>query len=318
MKVLHALIAVAFVVGLTAGMGRGTVQASERQFTTLDAPQGGTGPGQGTATSGINQHGDIVGSYVDSKGVSHGFLLHQGRYTKVDYPRSQRTQVFGINAQEDIVGNYSDATGTYGFLRHQGRYSTLHDPKAGAKGNTFANGINAQGDIAGQWFDSKGVSHGFLLHQGRYTTLDHAKAGTTSAWMGTYPNGINAQGDIVGSYVDSTGARHGFLRRQGRYTTLDAPQAASPSGTGGVGTVAAGINEQGDITGTYLDSNLVWHGFLLHQGQYTILDHPKAATVPGPGEESPSGTMAWSINTQGDIVGTYGDSKSVSHGFLWH
>jgi uncharacterized membrane protein len=318
MKVLRVLIIISLIVGVAAGAGRGAVRASGHQFTTLDAPQAGTRPGQGTSANGINQRGDIVGSYVDGKGIDHGFLLHQGRYTRVDFPKAWRTQVFGINEQGDMVGNYSDAKTTYGFLRHQGRYTTLHDPKAGSTGFTFANGINAQGDVVGQYFDSKHVSHGFLLHQGRYTTLDHPGAGTRSEWMGTYPTGINQQGDIVGSYVDSTGARHGFLRHQGRFTTLNAPQAASPSGTGGAGTVAASINQQGDVAGVYFDRNLVLHGFLLHQGRYTRLDHPKAARVRGASKVEQLGTTAFGISNQGDIVGTYGDSKGVSHGFLWH
>jgi uncharacterized membrane protein len=318
MKVLRALLII-LVMGLVGGAGLGPVQARGHQFTTFDAPHGGTGAGQGTTASGINQQGDIVGSYVDSKGISHGFLLRQGQFTKVDYPKAQSTVVAGINERGDLVGYYIDGKGVpHGFLRHQGRYATVHVPQAGTTGATFANGINAHGDIVGQYFDSKHVSHGFLLHQGQSTTVWHAEAGIGSAWMGTYPNGINQQGDIVGSYVDSTGARHGFLLRQGRYTTLDAPEAASPSGTGGAGTAAFSINRQGDIVGIYFDRNLLLHGFLLHQGTYSVLDYPKAARVRGPGEEPHSGTIACGINIRGAIVGTYSDSKGVNHGFLWH
>jgi hypothetical protein len=68
------------------------------------------------------------------------------------------------------------------------------------------------------------------------------------------------------------------------------------------------------MVGFYLDKKGVNHGFLLHQGKYTVLGHPRAATAHGPGEEPILGTISRGINSRGDIVGTYGDSKGVSHG----
>lgn len=316
MKLLRILIII-LVMALLGGMGRGTAQATSRQFTAFNAPHAGTHAGQGTTASGINRQGEVVGSFVDSKGVEHGFLLRAGTYTTLDVPKAKRTEAFGINQRGDIVGNFTRGNVTSGFLLHAGRYSTLRDPNAGATGSTFANAINAQGDIVGQWFDRKGVSHGFLLHRGRYTTLDASRAGAASGWMGTYPTGINVWGDIVGSYVDSKAARHGFLLHDGHWTTLNAPKAASPSGTGGAGSVAAGINSHKDIVGMYFDRTMILHGFQLRGSTYTALDHPGAATAPGTGGEPRSGTMASGINDRGTVVGTYVDSKAVSHGFLW-
>ncbi len=317
MKGLQALVIIPVIALAVAGPA--VVQASGHQFTRIDAPKAGTGPGEGTALSGSNQRGDIVGAYVDGKGVTHGFVLRQGRYTTVDYPGAKVhfTQVMAINEQGDIVGSYADGTVAHGFLRQQGQYVTLQYPRAGTIGLMFANGINTHGDIVGSYYDDMHVSHGYLFHQGRYTTLDDPKAGSDSADMGTYPIGINQQGDIVGSYVDRAGAHHGFLLRQGRSTTLDAPRAASAKGTACAGSAASGINRQGDIVGCYADRNLVLHGFLLHQGKYTVLDDPSAAKVHGPGEETQAGTIALGISERGAVVGTYVDSQGVSHGFLW-
>ena len=52
------------------------------------------------------------------------------------------------------------------------------------------------------------------------------------------------------------------------YTTFDDPLAS-----GGDGTHAAGINDTGQIVGTYDDASGV-HGFLLSGGSYTTLDAP--------------------------------------------
>jgi len=53
---------------------------------------------------------------------------------------------------------------------------------------------------------------------------------------------------------------HGFVRaKDGTITTIDAPGA----GTGpGQGTQCGSINPAGAITGSYIDSNNVFHGFL--------------------------------------------------------
>jgi hypothetical protein len=49
------------------------------RFSTLNDPAAGTQEGQGTTALGIDGQGDaVVGDYVDSAGVSHGFLVHLG------------------------------------------------------------------------------------------------------------------------------------------------------------------------------------------------------------------------------------------------
>ena len=40
----------------------------------FDAPNAGTGPGQGTRPSTNNLEGTVTGWYIDSKGLNHGFL----------------------------------------------------------------------------------------------------------------------------------------------------------------------------------------------------------------------------------------------------
>jgi probable HAF family extracellular repeat protein len=71
--------------------------------------------------------------------------------------------------------------------------------------------------------------------------------------------------------------------------------------------MAAGINNQGQIVGYYLDStsfNARFHGFLYNRGQYTTLDDPSALN-----------TAPFSINDAGQIVGAY-SSGGNGHGFV--
>lgn len=107
-----------------------------------------------------------------------------------------------------------------------------------------------------------------------------------------------------------TVAEQGRVQAVGsRFDTLNAPQAGTNQGQG---TWASGINSHGDIVGNFVGGKSVEHGFLLHQGHYTVLDAPKAGTKKGPG------TFAAGINSQGNIVGFYFDANNVTHGFLLH
>ena len=107
----------------------------------------------------------------------------------------------------------------------------------------------------------------------------------------------------MGTYVDSAGNnRHGFLRsKEGdNYTTLDVP--------GAIFTVAQGINNAGTIAGLYVDTN-GQHGFVLSGGVYTTIH------VDVNGDVAAS-TAIFSINAQGEIVGSYSDASGKQHGYV--
>jgi probable HAF family extracellular repeat protein len=118
-------------------------------YTTFDNPLNTSG--DGTLASGINDTGQIVGTYADASGV-HGFLLSGGSYTTLDDPLAQQyTAAQGINGAGQIVGIYFGhaglQSGLHGFLYNKGVYSTIDHPLA-ANG-TEAAGINAKGEIVG-------------------------------------------------------------------------------------------------------------------------------------------------------------------------
>jgi probable HAF family extracellular repeat protein len=138
-------------------------------YTSFDNPLNTSG--DGTLASGINDTGQIVGTYADAGGV-HGFLLSGGSYSTLDAPLAQQyTAAQGINGAGQIVGYYLGHTGLqsglHGFLYNKGVYTTLDHPLA-ADG-TLAAGINAKSEIVGIYEDSAGNVHGFLLSGGSYS-----------------------------------------------------------------------------------------------------------------------------------------------------
>jgi probable HAF family extracellular repeat protein len=71
----------------------------------------------------INQRGDIVGFFSNVDRVedctgdeSHGFVLRDGQYERIDVPGSTSTRALAINDDGVIVGSFTDRKGnTHGF-----------------------------------------------------------------------------------------------------------------------------------------------------------------------------------------------------------
>jgi hypothetical protein len=189
------------------------------KFTNFDAPDAGTGSGQGTFVPteyGINFEGAVTGWYVDSGNVSHGYMRStEGNITEFDAPGAgttagQGTWAASINLVGAICGFYVDANwGYHGFLRAPNGVITNVD-YPGSAGTIGL--INDVGEIAGWYWDANGLNHGFVRSpEGKFTSFDAPGAGT-GAGQGTLPAGINDMGEIAGSYLDADNVYHGFLR----------------------------------------------------------------------------------------------------------
>jgi hypothetical protein len=100
------------------------------------------------------------------------------------------------------------------------------------------------------------------------------------------------------------------------FITFDAPGAGTGpgQGTGCSGTdCSVLINEEGTVTGYYLDANNVYHGFVrCPDGKITTFDAPGADTNAG----DYNGTFPSAINDAGAITGFYVDTSGAAHGFL--
>lgn len=95
-------------------------------FQQLEVPSQGD-----TAMGGINDQGDTVGIYVDTKHLLHGFLNTSDGFKTLDFPGAARTFALGINASGKIVGQYDNGDGvSHAFLAEPGAPS---DPNAGPR-----------------------------------------------------------------------------------------------------------------------------------------------------------------------------------------
>ncbi|HEY0565532.1 MAG TPA: hypothetical protein VGC88_08105, partial [Terriglobales bacterium] len=120
----------------------------------------------------------------------------------------------------------------------------------------------------------------------------------------TQANGINNHNQIVGSFELGAGCNptflncvdHGFRLISGKFTRFDV--------SGAVSTSIHGVNDLGDIVGSYRTKDNKTHGFLrLHTGKFTTLNFPDGR-----------GTVAMAVNNALTVVGSASDGL---HGFVW-
>jgi len=80
-----------------------------------------------------------------------------------------------------------------------------------------------------------------------------------------------------------------------------------PLPTGGTASAqATGINDRGSISGFYMDSAKVNHGFPIAKGTFFTLDFPE---LPPPRHSA--------LNNEDDVVGAYTDAAGHTHGFIF-
>src|SRR5689334_15365375 len=87
-----ALYSLLLLIATAPLMAQGT-------YTQIDVP----GAIQ-TQAYDIDTAGDIVGTYVDSSGSIHGFLLSAGIFTTLDVPGASYTGALGTNDVGQVVG----------------------------------------------------------------------------------------------------------------------------------------------------------------------------------------------------------------------
>lgn len=281
------LLVIAWIV---AGIVLSAATASAQQFLTINFP-GATS----TAPETINNIGQVVGSYVDSGGVTHGFLLSAGVFTTVDFPGAIGTVAAGINNNGQIVGYYLDSNKlAHGFLQNNGIFTPINDP-AFSEG-TYVIEISDPGLIVGFGIDDKGAYHGFTLSNNVFTTLDFPGSNYTTI------TDVNYDGsEIVGVYSLPSFAENaaaGFTYINGVFNSVSFPESAS--------SALNGVNNGGQVVGSYLlgdqtNANV----FLLSGNTFTTEDFPGAAA-----------TGAADLNDLDEIVGEYTDDEGAHHGYL--
>jgi hypothetical protein len=328
-------VAVSGTIGLA--FAGGVAIAGSPEVHIFEAPGAGDTPGsvQGTVGVGINDWGVVAGITRDDNNVRHGYLRYpDGKYLLFDHPlagsdgtQEQGTRVAGVNLWGAVVGSVRTAqTFDIPFVRDpDGTYHNVDFKNfGGGDGST----INSWGVMNGQLLlttDNNSPAflhfHGFIREaDGRIVLFDPPGSQDTEI-----PNtSLNDAGTITGDYWTcnsdlSSCSVHGFIRAaDGSYTTFDVP-GASTDGIDGGGTYPQGISELGEVSGYFVDSNFIYHGFLRSpSGQIKTFDFPTTCTdtAQPPADCAYEGTTPANVNVLGTVTGTYYGEDGNPHGFV--
>jgi hypothetical protein len=292
-QILISILAVLFVFPL---MGTFAQQApnsgSIEVITTFDYP----GAGNLTLPQKINERGDVVGEFIDSSGVTRGFIrFSDGSFSDPIVDPNDTvgfTEGRGINNSRTVAGDYVISDGTLHSFFLSGGTFTEYDVPGAVQTNLLS--INDVTDFTGGFDpDGSGVFQAFVSIDGTLTSFSVPGA------AGTFAYEINNSEELtVGYYIDGV-ILHGYYRDS--IGTLHFPIDPPGSTT----TVLFGLNDRNWVVGRYASAGATHGLFFIPPNQFATFDYPGSTF-----------TSLNGINDKGVICGRYVDASGIAHGFL--
>src|SRR5579872_1609402 len=103
-------------------------KAGALSFMTLDNPDAPVFAGYGTRIFGINESGEMVGSYLNASFYTASFTYSNGVFASLNYPSAIETDVSRINNAGQISGSYYDGHQNHGFLNSGNSWTSIDFP----------------------------------------------------------------------------------------------------------------------------------------------------------------------------------------------
>ena len=234
----------------SAGVQHGMILAGKK-LTTVNHPNCTTSGGYPAAIAfyGINSAGAAAGFCTSTKtGLFTGFVYSAGKFTAINFPKSNGTQAIGINDAGDVVGAYLDSASVqHGFVKKGSKYTRID-----VTGDTtpYAWAINNSGQMVVFALNSAGGYDSFVYNGKTFKKIADPNASPT----GTIARSLNNKGDVVGAYFNSAGDEIGFLFHGRKYFDVIDPKASTQ-------TKPDGVNDTLEMVGRYLNSASATLGF---------------------------------------------------------
>ena len=265
----------------------------------------------------INAIGLIVGSYVDSEGLYHAYqhLVPSGQIVSLNFPHPESIEylfVHGVNQAYIFVIRFKrvgDIPRTY-----VGGNSGLYEFRFPGSVSTEGWNINPDGSVVGYYDTADGRRHGFIARP----TADTAARVSGAPVDAPAPSGatytfesIDVPGvdfleltassdfqDYAGYTRGADGQKTvGFTLIDGVFTTYDYP--------GSQGTYFYALGNDGTAAGHYQDSEGLFHGVVLEDGELREYNFPGAVE-----------TEIYGISdATGALTGNFTDASGIRRGF---
>jgi uncharacterized membrane protein len=294
-QILISILAVLFAFPLMGTFAQQAASSGSIEvITTFDYP----GAGNLTLPQKINERGDVVGEFIDSSGVTRGFVrFSDGSFSDPIVDPNDTvgfTEGRGINNSRTVAGDYVISDGTLHSFFLSGGTFTEYDVPGAVQTNLLS--INDAGNFTGGFDpDGSGIFQAFVGRGGTLTSF------SVPASLSTFAYEINnSKHLVVGYYIDSSGILHGYYRDANG--ALHFP--IDPSGS--VTTILFGLNDRNWVVGRYADASGVTHGlFFVPPDNFFTFDYPGSAF-----------TSLNGISDQGNICGRFVDASGIAHGFI--
>src|SRR5438874_11509042 len=181
-QILISILAALFAFPLVGTFAQQAASSGSIEvITTFDYP----GAGNLTLPQKINERGDVVGEFIDSNGVTRGFVrFSDGSFSDpiVDPNDSVGfTEGRGINNSRTVAGDYVISDGTlHSFFLSGGTFTEYDVPSTV---HTNLPSINDPADFAGTFDpDGSGVFQAFVSIDGTLTSFSVPGAAGTFAY----------------------------------------------------------------------------------------------------------------------------------------
>ena len=259
----------------------------------------------------VSTLGNVVGSYVDAEGTYHAYLRGPGgSFATLDLPVASNLEYFFLHGISDAVNAVGRAKAVGDVPRtYAGNPLGLQELKFPGSVSTEGWNVNQDNSVVGHYDAVDGRRHGFIARP---------KEGTPQSRPGVVPPKLNytfESIDVPGvdflavtassDFEDYAGNMRGpdgekdvaFTLIDGVFTTYDFP--------GSQGTYFYALGNDGTAAGHYQDSDGLYHGVILENGELRQYDFPGAVQTEIYGLSDATGAL----------TGNYIDASGVRRGF---
>ena len=258
----------------------------------------------------VNASGGMVGSYVDADGIYHPYVrTPDGRFVSLDLPNAETLEYFfvhGINDAGVVVsrGKRVDTVpGTFVGTFRQG----LQEFKVTGSVSTDGWNINQDGSIVGHYESADGSINGFIAKPVVPVDDPMVKPSTLNFTFesidvpGVDFLALSASSDFedYAGYTRSADSEKdvAFTLIDGAFATYDFPGAQN--------TYFFALGNNGNAAGHYEDSDGLFHGVVLENGELRQFDFPGAVQ-----------TEIYGISdATGALTGNFTDDSGIRRGF---
>ena len=301
----------------------------------------------GTHADFVSSLGNVVGSYVDADGTYHAYLRGPGgSFATLDIPEIQNQEYFFLHGINDALVAVGRAKAVDGVpLTFVGNPVALQEFKVPGAVSTEGWNINQDSSVVGHYTSADGRTHGFIARPLQPTAV-RPPPDLNYTFESIDVPGVDFLAVTASSdFEDYAGNMRGpdgekdvaFTLIDGVLTTHDFP--------GAQGTYFYALGNNGVAAGHYQDSNGLYHGVILENGELRQYDFPGAVETEIYGYSDATGALTGSfidvagvrrgfsgdtiveypeapetysdfVSWTGHIVGSYVDADGIYHAYM--